>query len=283
VPGQRAILGLVTIMAVACSSGGDAGQNDGAPLSDQEARAAVLSELAAPPEHGSGTLRFSVRSFTGERTSTSVEGVADRDRRRYVSRMEIDRPDVQAAYDVAVVDGLRYERLLRIHSGAGSPAFKPQWSTGERWRPSTLLPSLPYVPVPYFGEPEWDVRHEIEGFDDARRRAVAEAVLSGFSRLGSEEVRRAATVRYRLTFDREKAKAVLAAELARGLVMIPPAAPEVREVDVWVDGRRRLRRYVWPISDASRLEYEFWDHGQPGRWRSPTASCCAEESALGPF
>lgn len=50
---------------------------------------------------------------------------------------------------VAIIDGFRFEKLLRIRSTAGSPAFRPQWSSAERWKPSTLLPDLPYVPVPY--------------------------------------------------------------------------------------------------------------------------------------
>lgn len=255
------------LVAVGC--GGEQQEANVPPLGDEEARGALLTELLLPPEQRSGTLRFAVRSVEGQATTLSVRGVADHDRQRYVSRMEVTRPDVEAAYDVAVIDGLRYEKLLRIRSAAGSAAFEPQWSSPDPWAPSTSLPSLPYVPVPFVGEPGWDIRRGAGNVDEARRREVLDAMLTGFSRMGADRHRGAPAVHYRLTFDREKAKTLLAAEVARGLVVIPPAGPGSRDVDAWIDHQGRLVRYVWPVSDASRLEYEFWDHGKPSAVEVP--------------
>ena len=72
--------------------------------------------------------------------------VADFDHQRYVSRLEVDRPDVVASYDIAVIDGLKYEKVLKVKNAAGSPRFKPQWSSGESWAPEKeAFPSVPYV------------------------------------------------------------------------------------------------------------------------------------------
>lgn len=249
----------MALISLACSG---ADREEGAPpLSDDQARSAVLGELLAQPEQRSGTLRFAFHSIFGRATTVSVEGVADYDRQRYVSRLEVDQPDT--VYDTAVIAGFRYEKLVSIKvPGGGGPDFKPQWSSPERWSPRASAPSIPYVPLPFIGEADSDVRRDVSGFDDARRRGVLDAVLTGFSRIGASTQRGTPTVQYRLTFDRDRAKAVLAPESARGVPRIGPEAPALQEVDVWIDHSGRLRRYIWPTWVGTTLDFELWDHGK---------------------
>lgn len=244
---------VAALLAVACGGGGEDKREDVPPPTDEAARAAIVDALLALPEQGTGSLRFSIRL-----PSTSVDGVADYDRRRFVSRLEIDRPEMQAAYDVAVIEGLRYEKLLRIRTPGRTPDFTPRWSSPEPWRPTTALPATPYLFVPFVGEVESDIRTRTTGFNDARRREVLAAVLVGFTNVGTDRLRDTSTVHYRLTLDRDKAKALLAAELARGFLSIPPSAPATQDVDVWIDHRGRIRRYV-----TSTLEVELWSHDKP--------------------
>jgi len=258
----RRLIGAVLVAAfltAACSGGGHE-EGGGTPLGDDAARTAILDQLLAQPEQGSGTVRFAFRSiFRGDATM-SVEGVADYDQQRYLSRLEIEQPDT--AYEVAVIAGFRYEKLLYIKT-PGAPDIKPQWSSAERWSPGGASTSVPYVPLPFVGEAGRDVRRDLSGFDDARRRSVVDATIVGFARIDAGRQRGSSTVRYRLTFDRDRAKAVLAPELARGLLSIGPEQPASQDVDVWIDHTGRLRRYALPLTAGTTLDFELWDHGAP--------------------
>ncbi|MCA1676306.1 MAG: hypothetical protein LC799_30400 [Actinobacteria bacterium] len=247
------------IAVAACGAGGgsDSGQS-GPPLRESEARAAIVAELLAQPQGRTGVVRFAVHD-----SSTEIAGVADFDHQRYVSRLEVNRPDVVASYDVAVIDGVKYEKVLEVKSAAGSPPFKPRWSEGESWAPDKEgFPSVPYVPLPFVGEPGSDIRRDLAGFDEARRRQVIEGTIAGFSSHGPETRRGQPTMKYTVTFDRGRAEALLRDEVAQGLLSIAPASPTMIEVDVWIDGRGRLRAYK-PRAGNSTREYEFWDYGKP--------------------
>ena len=127
-----------------------------------------MTELLAQPEKRVGIVRFAVHD-----SGTEIQGVADFDHQRYLSRLEVNRPDVVASYDIAVVDGVKYEKVLEVKSAAESQRIKPRWSEGERWAPEKEgFPSVPYVPLPFVGEPGSDIRRDLAGFDDARRRQV---------------------------------------------------------------------------------------------------------------
>ena len=255
---------LLAALAAACGGGG---QPDAAPpLGDAEARAAIVTELVTRPEQRSGTVRFAIHDIAGGRTEASVEGVADYDQQRYVSRLEVNRADVVASYDVAVVRGFKYEKVLKISSaGARTPSFEPTWSSPESWAPEKeAYRSVPYLPIPFVGDHSFDVREETGGFAEARQREVVDAVLLSLSRVGAEVQRGDPTMHYKLTFDRERAKGALADVLARGVFSFPPAAPASEEIDVWIDGQGRIRRYVRSVSTGSRREFELWDFGKPG-------------------
>ena len=49
---------------------------------------------------------------------------------------------------------------------------------------------------------------------------------------------------------------------------IAPASPRLIEVDVWIDGRGRLRAYK-PRAGNSGREYELWDYGSPSAVKLP--------------
>ena len=256
----------VVVAALAAACGGGDQPDQVVALGDAEARAAIVTELVTPPDKRSGTVRFAIYDLAGGRTEVSVEGVADYDQQRYVSRLEVNRPDVVASYEVAVVGGFKYEKLLKISSsGARTPSFEPRWSSPESWAPDKeAYRSIPYLPVPFVGDHSFDVRQPGAGMPDGRQREVVDAVIAGVSRVGAEQQRGEETVHYRVTFELARAKRALIAELARGLFTFPPAAPATEEVDVWIDGRGRIRRYVRDVSSASRREHELWDYGKPG-------------------
>jgi len=254
---------LMTSLAAAC--GGGEQPDDVVLLSDGEARAAIVTELVTPPERRSGTVRFAIYDIAEGRTESSVEGVADYDQQRYLSRLELNRPDVVASYDVAVVGGFRYEKLLSISSaGAKTPSFKPTWSSAESWAPEKeAYRSIPYLPMPFVGDHYFDVRQEEAGLAEARQREAVDAVIVNLSRMGTETHRGDQTTHYKLTFDRDRARQALSDALARGAFAFPPAAPASEEVDVWIDDQGRIRRYVRVLSSESRREHELWDFGKP--------------------
>ncbi|MCA1672000.1 MAG: hypothetical protein LC799_07285 [Actinobacteria bacterium] len=254
---------LIANAAAACG-GGDGSEENRPPLGEPDARAAIVTELLTQPEARSGIVRFAVHD-----AGTAVEGVADFDHQRYVSRLDVDRSDVVASYDVAVIEGLRYEKILKIENASGSPAFKGQWSSGESWAPDKeAFPSVPYVPLPFVGEPGSDIRRDLEGFDSSRTRQVLEAVIAGFSNRGPETRRGEPTVKYTLSFDRGKVEALLGDELARGLVLLAPGSPAIIQVDVWIDHQGRLRAYK-PTGGNFTREYELWDYGKPSALEVP--------------
>lgn len=264
--GHRGTLVLLAWIAVAACGGGRGGDSDegGPPLGESEARAAIVTELLAQPEKRVGIVRFAVHD-----SGTEIEGVADFDHQRYLSRLEVNRPDVVASYDIAVVDGVKYEKVLEIKSAAKSPRLKPRWSEGESWAPEKEgFPSVPYVPLPFVGEPGSDIRRDLAGFDDARRRQVIDGTIAGLSNHGPETRRGQPTIKYTLTFDRGKAEALLRDDIARGLISIAPASPTMIEVDVWIDGRGRLRAYKPRVGNSGR-EYELWDYGNPSAVKLP--------------
>jgi len=259
VTARRAGLWAVVAVLVAGAACGDGRQKEAPvpPLGESEARTAIVSELLAQPEARSGTVRFAIRA-----PDLDVEGVADYDRQRFVSRAELDRADVSASYDVAVIDGVKYEKLLEIRNVGQTPDFTPTWSSAESWAPEKeAIPSVPYPRLPLVGEPGFDIRRDVDGFDDARRRQVVESIISSFSRVGDEVRHDEPTVQYRLTLDRARVEEVLGDELTRGLVQIAPAAPGTIDLDVWIDHRGRLRAVHL---GASQVTYEWWDYGQPG-------------------
>lgn len=96
---RRAIVLVAWIVVAACGGGGGgAGGGDseeaGPPLGESEARAAIVTELLAQPEKQVGIVRFAVHD-----SGTEIEGVADYDHQRYLSRLEVKRPDMVASYD----------------------------------------------------------------------------------------------------------------------------------------------------------------------------------------
>ena len=124
------------------------------------------------------------------------------------------------------------------------------------------------MPLPFVGEPGSDIRRDLAGFDDARRRQVIDGTIAALSTHGPETLRGQPTTKYTLTFDRGRAEALVRDEIARGLISIPPASPTTIEVDVWIDGRGRLRAYE-PRAGNSRWEYELWDYGNPSAVKLP--------------
>jgi hypothetical protein len=259
----RKLIGSVLVAAsltAACAGDGD-DPGGGPALADEAAGIAILDQLLASPDQGSGTVRFAFRSTFRGTTTMSVQGVADHDQQRYVSRLELlEHPE--AAYDVAVIAGFRYEKLLSVKT-PGAPDRKPQLSSAERWSPVGASMSVPYVPLPFVGEAGRDMRWELDGFNAGRRRDVADVTIVGFTRIGVDKQRGSPTVQYRLTFSRDGAKVALAPELASGLLSIGPEQPSSREVDVWIDHTGRLRRYVLPLAAGTTLDFEFWDYGAP--------------------
>ncbi len=268
------LLAVVAVMTVAACGGG--GRGDGAGGGDDdggvapvavdaspEERAAIVAELLSQPEERSGIVRFAIRSLYEGDTVLSVEGVADYDRQRYVSRLESNGPDTTAIYDQAVVGGFVYEKLLAFDAPGRTPTFTPQWLNMERWASETdNSATVPYVPVPFVGEPRDDVRRDLPGLDAARRRQIIEAVISQYSRVGTEPRRGQPAVHYRVTFERERARSAAQDEVASGLLSLPEIGPDVVVVEIWLDDQGRLREYGTE-SRGARWEYELWDYGQP--------------------
>ncbi len=190
------------------------------------------------------------------RPQTVVEGAADYDRQRFVSRADIDRPDVVASYDHAVFEGNTYEKILKLKpSAAPAPKFESKWSSPEPWAPDkNAFSVVPLLPVPFVGEYYFDFRAETANIDEARRRAVVDAVLTTVTPVGEEEQRGTPTVHYRLGFNRERAKQALRDELAKTLFSYPESAPASAEADVWVDHEGRIRKFVRASSETSRSE-----------------------------
>ena len=256
---------VVATTAIACGGGGggDGTETGSPPLADAQARAAIVNQLAARPEEQRGVVRFRFSVISEGRAQSMVQGVADYDQQRYLSRLEIDRPDVVATYDHAVIEGNTYEKLLKMQR-PGSPKFEPRWSSPEPWSPDkNNLGVVPLLRVPYIGDYYFEFRGDAANLDESRRRSLLDAVLISVTRVGGETLRGASTVHYRLVFDRERAKEALKDELARSVFSFPEALDASDEADVWVDHQGRIRKYAHATSTTSRVEWEFWDYGNP--------------------
>jgi hypothetical protein len=238
---------------------------DEGPPSDP--RAAVVAALAARPDDGPRTARYLVRYIAegpaGRRELATFEGVADLARQRFLARgrfvpEEDGEPPRQ--FDSFVFSEWEYQR-----------------SAGEsRWTRRFVDPTELGSPMPDLAVVGRRGEHPsgpaYADDLDARTRIV-DALVTDVRLAGQEEHHESTAWHYRVSVD-----------AARATTLLPePLQPEMRqwvendgprELDVWLDGRGRIRRlsifYDFHEGAGFRIENEFWDHGRPGRVDLPS-------------
>ena len=235
---------------------------DDGPPSDP--RAAVVDALAAKPGGGADSARYVVR-YSLENSGISVlagtfEGEADFRRQRYLARARYFQPDGPPhEFDSFVFARWEYSRSL-----------------GERhWRRRFFNPSNLGSPTPELGIV--GLREEALGApsyagDLEARRLIVDALVADVVPAGRDEQHGTAVWRYRVTIDEDRAAARLPRDLHSEMRSWHEGQAR-QEVDVWLDGRERLRKLAIFYPDEQglgfRVENEFWDFGGPGRLDLP--------------
>ena len=251
---------LAVSVALAGAGVGTAIVRSDEPGPPADPRAAVVAGLAARPGGTAGTARYLVRYVRGgpdEREGfATYEGVADFERQRYLARGEIRRDDAEpgGAFDAFVFARWQYTRPVgETHwrrrtfdpraLGAPSPELRVVGARGQ------LLAGPTYVA------------------DAGVRAQLVDALVAGVGPLGRELQHGVEVWGYRVTLDGDRARGLLPGALVAEMGSWGEL-PERREVDVWLDGRQRLRKLsiFTELKDGLgfRVDNEFWDFGGPG-------------------
>ena len=235
---------------------------DDGPPSDP--RAAAVAALAAHPWDAAGSARYVVRYFlvnSGiEALAATFEGEADFRRQRFRARARFFQPDGPPLDSESFVFA-RWEYTRN--------AGDRHWQRGG-YDPSELGSPTPELAI--VGMRDEGLAAPAYAGDADIRRWVADALVADVVPAGREEQYGATVWRYRVTVDANRAAARLPEALRREMKAFHEGEAR-QEVDLWLDGRERLRKLAIFYPDEERLgfriENEFWDFGGPGRLDLP--------------
>ena len=235
---------------------------DDRPPSDP--RKATVAALAARPGGGAGSARYVVRySFENSgivRVVGTFEGEADFRRQRFLARGRIfgqDKPPHD--FDSFVFARWEYHR-----------------TSGERrWQRRFFNPSNLGSPTPELGVVglrEEALSAPAYAGDLDTRRLIVDALVADVVPAGREEQHGATVWHYRVRVDGGRAAARLPEPLTSEMRSWHEGQAR-QEVDLWLDGRGRLRKLsiLYPDEEGLgvRVENEFWDFGGPVRLDLP--------------
>ncbi len=261
--------GVLLAVAVALATAGvtvvvlRSGGGGGPP---SEPRAAVVDALATRPRDVADSARYVVRYIqevigVGVGATVTYEGVADLKRQRFLARVRFASPEkASQEHDSFVFARWEYVR----------PAGE------SRWRRRFFDPSEVGSPTPELGivgqRGENLVAPPYAGDLETRRRIV-DALIGDVVGGGRDDHHGSAVWHYRATVDPERVAGRLPEPLVTEMGRWQEGQRR-RDVDVWLDGRGRLRKLSIFYGDEQgrgfRVENEFWDFGGPGRLELPS-------------
>ena len=227
-------------------------------------RAAIVSALATRPRDVASSARYLVRYSLENRDVRrelgTYEGVADLRRQRFLARgrfLQEDGPPSE--FDSFVFSEWEYTR-----------------SAGKReWRRRFFNPRSLGAPTPELGIVGGRGEHLAApsyAGDLEVRRQIVDALVGDLVALGREEQHGTRVWRYRVTVDGPPDAGRLPDAVLREMRSWEEGQKR-RDVDVWLDGRGRLRKLSIFYDDEEgrgfRVENEFWDLGGPGRLDLP--------------
>ena len=229
-------------------------------------RGAVVAALAARPGDGSDSARYVVRYIiedgTLRRELGTYEGAADFRHQRFLARNRVLREGTgpPADFDSFVFAEWEYSR----------PAGEGHWRR-RFFNPESLGAPTPELAI--VGRRGDQLAAPSYARDGKVRHQIVDALVTGVVPAGQEEQHGAAVWRYRVTVDGPPAPGRLPDELLREMRAWNEGQTS-RGLDVWVDGRGRLRKLSILFGDEEgrgfRVENEFWDFGRPGRLDLPS-------------
>ena len=258
------------VLAVALAVAGTAvaivrSAGDDGPPSDP--RASVVAALAARPRDASDSARYVVRYIAEDGTRRlelgTYEGSADFRQQRFLAWNRVVREGTgpPADFDSFVFAEWEYSRP----AGEG------------HWRRRTFNPESLGAPTPELGivggRGDQLAAPSYAG-DRKVRSQIVDALVRDVVPVGQEEQHGAPVWRYRVTVDGPPAAGRLPEELLREMRAWSEGQAR-RELDVWLDGRGRLRKLSILYDEEGkgrgfRVENEFWDFGRPGRLDLPS-------------
>ena len=263
---QRLPVGLLAVVVALALTGTTVAVRrsiaDDGPPSDP--RAAAVAALAAHPWDAAGSARYVVRYFlvnSGiEALAATFEGEADFRRQRFRARARFFQPDGPPLDSESFVFA-RWEYTRN--------AGERHWQRGG-YDPSELGSPTPELAI--VGMRDEGLAAPAYAGDADTRRRIADALVADVVPAGKEEQHGATVWHYRVTIDANRAAARLPEALRREMKTFHDGeAPQ--EVDLWLDGRGRLRKLAIFYPDEERLgfriENEFWDFGGPGHLDLP--------------
>ena len=231
---------------------------DGPPA---DPRAAAVRALSRPAGGGSDSARYLIRyalEAPGHRREVGTfEGTADFRRQRFLARARFfpEGERDPRELDVFVFGRWQYERA------SGEPGWGRRFLQPQNF--GTPTPELAVV-----GRRGSELSGAAYRSDEELKRQIVDALAADVVLVGRDDQRGARAWHYRVTLDPERATSRLS-EPVRAELRSWSEGDDRRDVDVWLDGRGRLRRISILFADESGLgphvENEFWDFGGPGR------------------
>ena len=235
---------------------------DGPP---SDPRAAVVRALSRLPGGGSDSARYLVRyalEASGQRREVGTfEGTADFRRQRFLARARfVPEGGDPRELDVFVFGRWQYER------SPGEPGWGRRFLQPQNF--GTPTPELVVV-----GRRGGDFAGPAYRNDEELRRQIVDALAADVVLVGRDDQRATPAWHYRVTLDPGRAAGLLP-EPVRSEMRSWSEGDDRRDVDVWLDGRGRLRRVSIFFADEEgwgpHVENEFWDFGEPGRIDLPS-------------
>ena len=232
------------------------GEEGGPP---EDPRRAAVEALARRPQDVASSARYLVRyaiENPGIRREYAIyRGEADFQRQRFRARARLlpeGRPARDA--DVFVFAQWQYER-----------------DPGGRWERRFLQPQNIGTPTPELavvGVRGDGLRAPSYAGDLEVRRRIVDALVTDVVAVGTDDHHGDDVWHYRVTVDGARAAGRLPEPLLREMRGWEEGQRR-RDLDLWLDGRGRLRRlsifYADEKGRGPRVDNEFWDFGRPGR------------------